>query len=82
MEYTVNPNDPNVSTTADLGTKEWNIERVYTSEFTLDSLIQTLQVIDIFKRKYPNDDMVSSFEDLVRYTICDMFGGTIDFNKQ
>ena len=81
------PNDPFVSTsTADVGDcdssygegikRKWNIKDVYASEFTLDGLVKTLDVIDIFKRKYPNDETVQNFEDIVRDEICQLFGGT------
>ena len=59
------------------GTKrKWNIKDVYASEFTLDGLVKTLDIIDIFKRKYPNDETVQNFEDIVRDEICQLFGGT------
>lgn len=81
------PNDPFVSTsTADVNScgssydgdtkRKWNIQDVYASEFTLDGLVKTLDVIDIFKRKYPNDETVQNFEDIVRDEICQLFGGT------
>ena len=81
------PNDPFVSTsTADVGDcdssygegtkRKWNIKDVYASEFTLDGLVKTLDVIDIFKKKYPNDETVQNFEDIVRDEICQLFGGT------
>lgn len=81
------PNDPFVSTsTADVNScdssyggstkRKWNIQDVYASEFTLDGLVKTLDVIDIFKRKYPNDETVQNFEDIVRDEICRLFGGT------
>ena len=81
------PNDSFVSTSTtdvnscgssyDGGTKrKWNIKDVYASEFTLDGLVKTLDVIDIFKRKYPNDETVQNFEDIVRDEICQLFGGT------
>ena len=80
-------NDPFVSTsTADVNScdssyggstkRKWNIQDVYASEFTLDGLVKTLDVIDIFKRKYPNDETVQNFEDIVRDEICQLFGGT------
>ena len=56
--------------------RKWNIQDVYASEFTLDGLVKTLDVIDIFKRKYPNDETVQDFEDIVRDEICQLFGGT------
>lgn len=81
------PNDPFVSTsTADVNScdssyggstkRKWNIKDVYASEFTLDGLVKTLDIIDIFKRKYPNDETVQNFEDIVRDEICQLFGGT------
>ena len=81
------PNDPFVSTsTADVNScdssyggstkRKWNIKDVYASDFTLDGLVKTLDVIDIFKRKYPNDETVQDFEDIVRDEICQLFGGT------
>ena len=57
--------------------RKWNIKDIYATEFTLDSLVRTLEVIDIFKRKYPNDDTVQDFEDIVRDEICQLFGGSI-----
>lgn len=86
-DYKVN-NDHFVSTsTVDVGDcdssygedtkRKWNIKDIYATEFTLDSLVRTLEVIDIFKRKYPNDDIVQDFEDIVRDEICQLFGGSI-----
>ena len=73
----VNLNDPNVSSTLEENEKrEWSVENLYKTEFTLDSLIETLQVLDIFKRKYPNDQTIKDFEEIVREEICQMFGGT------
>ena len=79
MDYEVKKNDPNVSTTLDDGTEEkkWTLENLWNTEFTVDSLIDTLQVIDIFKRKYPNDDVVACFEEIVREELCNLFGGTL-----
>ena len=77
-DYKVN-NDHFVSTsTVDNETEEkkWSIEDFYKSEFTVDALIKTLEVIDIFKRKYPNDKTIQDFEDIVRDEICQIFGGT------
>lgn len=80
MEYKVNMNDPNVSTTLDKDNnkKPWNINDVYRNEFNIDTLVQTLDVIDTFKRKYPNDDIVEKFETIVRNEICIMFGGSLN----
>ncbi len=56
--------------------KEWSLNNVYKNEFTVDSLVKTLEVLDTFKRKYPNDETIKDFEDIVREEICQMFGGT------
>jgi hypothetical protein len=56
--------------------KKWNIYDLYKSEFTVDNLVRTLEVIDMFKRKYPNDETIKDFEDIVREEICQLFGGT------
>ena len=57
--------------------RKWNIKDVYASEFTLDGLVKTLDVIDIFKRKYPNAEIIQDFEDIVRDEVCQLFGGSI-----
>ena len=75
-DYRVNKNGFNVSTTADQDSKEWTISKIYENELTIDNLVKTLEVLDSFKRKYPNDETITNFEDIVREEICTMFGGT------
>ena len=73
----VNLNNPNVSSTLENNeSKEWPHNNVYENEITVDSLVKTLEVLDTFKRKYPNDETIRDFEDIVREEICQMFGGT------
>ena len=57
--------------------RKWNIQDVYATEFSLDELVRTLEVIDIFKRKYPNSEIIQDFEDIVRDEVCQLFGGSI-----
>ena len=57
--------------------RKWNIQDVYATEFSLDELVRTLEVIDIFKRKYPNAEIIQDFEDIVRDEVCQLFGGSI-----
>ena len=78
MDYKVHPNDANVSTTMENEKQDWSISDVYYSQFTLDTLMKTLEVLDTFKRKYPNDDIIKSFETIVRNEICMMFGGSLN----
>ena len=82
MTYDVDPNAPNASITNELhgdDTLNWNISYVYQSEFTLDSLMKTLEIIDAFKKKYPNYEPIEKFETLIRNEICHMFGGSLNF---
>lgn len=77
MEYIVNINNFNMSSILENNKgKTWSINNVYKNEFTIDSLMTTLEVVDIFKRKYPNDETIQNFEDIVREEICQIFGGT------
>ncbi len=77
MEYIVNINNFNMSSILENNKgKTWSINNVYKNEFTIDSLMTTLEVLDIFKRKYPNDETIQNFEDIVREEICQIFGGT------
>ena len=80
MEYKVDPNNKNVSTTADRDEVElqWSISDVYHSQFTLDALLKTLEIIDTFKREYPDKDVIRKFETIVRKEICRMFGGSLN----
>lgn len=82
-DYKVNKDSFTVSTTMDNGTEEkkWSIEDVYKSGFTAQNLIEVLQVTDALKRKYPNDDIIRDFEEIIRDEICMMFGGTIIDNQ-
>ena len=77
MEYIVNINNFNMSSILENNKgKTWSINNVYKNEFTIDGLMTTLEMLNIFKRKYPNDETVQNFEDIVREEICQIFGGT------
>ena len=77
MEYTVNINNFNMSSILENNeSNKWSLDNVYENEFTVDSLVETLEVLDTFKRKYPNDEIIRDFEDIVREEICQIFGGT------
>lgn len=78
MDYNINPETQNVTTTQERTDSKWNISKIYNTEFTVDSLVSALELIDVFKRKYPNDETVKDFEKIVRQELCMLFGGTID----
>ncbi len=83
-DYKVNKSQFVSTSTADdqAEEKKWSVRDLYETEFTLDSLVDTLQVLDIFKRKYPNDETIQDFEEIVRDEICQLFGGTILVNEE
>lgn len=83
--YKADLNDPRVSATFDQkgGVKKekeqgWNYGEILSSRFQIDELVNVLEIIDKFKEKYPNDDIIQTFEDIVRNEICHIVGGSID----
>lgn len=87
MEYTLN--SKNVSSTMGCMNNEcpnrnlefeinpdWKLND-YKDNFTVNELLQTLYVVNEFKKKFPNDEIITDFEKIVREEICNMFGGTI-----
>lgn len=57
---------------------KWNLKtNVYNSEFTVNELIDTLNVFDRLQQKYPNDENIAISIEILRDEICKMFGGTI-----
>ena len=57
---------------------KWNLKtNVYNSEFTVNELMDSLNVFDRLQQKYPNDDTIATSIEILRNEICNMFGGTI-----
>lgn len=59
--------------------KNWRYSDLMIDMFSPNELISVLEIVDRFKKKYPNDDIIISFEDIVRDEICQMFGGHIEY---
>ena len=55
----------------------WNLNNVYNSEFTVNELIDSLNVFDRLQKIYPNDENIAISIEILRNEICKMFGGTI-----
>lgn len=71
------------TSTADVQNEGWSFEKnVFGSMFTVEELYDVLKVVAKFREKYPNDDYVQSFEEIVRDEICNIFGGHIDENDE
>lgn len=77
VEYDSSNNKKTVNEDIDLIEKDWTMDKYFDSDFTAEKLIDTLSVIEKFKRRFPNDKMVKDFELVVREELCNMFGGTI-----
>ena len=71
MSYKVNKEKSNVSTT-------WSIEKLYETALTVENLVDTLKVVDALKKRYPKDDTIAAFDEIVREELCNMFGGTLN----
>lgn len=74
-------NNPNVSTTLNFDVEEketWTIDKISKSDFTVDELVGILPTIEKFKKKYPNDEFVHTFDEIVRDELCHMFGGKLN----
>ena len=56
---------------------KWNLNNVYNSEFTVNELIDSLNVFDRLQKIYPNDENIAISIEILRNEICKMFGGTI-----
>lgn len=57
---------------------KWNLKtNVYNSEFTVNELIDSLNVFDRLQQIYPNDENIATSIEILRNEICKMFGGTI-----
>lgn len=84
MNYEINPNEKNVSSTVDTPktTDEWTLDDVFNCPVSVDQFIDVLNVTDYLKKKYPYDDIVQCFEDIIRDEICMLFGGSINNNDE
>lgn len=56
---------------------DWKFDDYFKGDFTVEELLHTLCVIEKFEKKFPNDEIITDFEKVVREEICNMFGGTI-----
>ena len=77
MECSVENNENTNITIEDYKFNKWDENNLYGREYSVESLIETLRVVQAFKRKYPNDEFVLGFDEILRDEICKMFGGSI-----
>lgn len=75
MDYKVENNE---NTTITNGVfKKWNEKNLFDFEYPVERLIETLSVVQAFKRKYPKDESVLGFDEILRDEICHLFGGEL-----
>lgn len=58
--------------------KNWNLKNyVYTADLTVDEIMAAINVFEVLKTKYQNDETIAFAIEILRDEICQMFGGSI-----
>ena len=58
--------------------KNWNLKNyVYTADLTVNEIVDAINVLEVLKTKYPNDETIAFAIEILRDEICRMFGGSI-----
>lgn len=58
--------------------KNWNLKNyVYTADITVNEIVDAINVLEVLKTKYPNDETIAFVIEILRDEICHMFGGSI-----
>lgn len=56
----------------------WNLKtNVYAADLSVDAMTDAIEVFEVLKTKYPNDETVVSAIEILRNEICMMYGGSI-----
>lgn len=59
----------------------WNLKtNVYAADLSVDAMTDAIEVFEVLKTKYPNDETVVSAIEILRNEICMMYGGSIYFD--
>ena len=60
----------------------WNLKtNVYAADLTVDAMTDAIEVFEVLKTKYPNDETVVTAIEILRNEICMMYGGSIYFDE-
>ena len=60
----------------------WNLKtNVYAADLSVDAMTDAIEVFEVLKTKYPNDETVVSAIEILRNEICMMYGGSIYFDE-
>lgn len=58
--------------------RKWNLDNdVFGAQLTVDEMVNAINVFEVLKKKYPNDDIIDTAIEILREEICLMFGGSI-----
>lgn len=58
--------------------KYWNFKNdVCNADITVDEIVSAINVFEVLKTKYPNDETISCAIEILRDEVCQMFGGSI-----
>lgn len=60
----------------------WNLKtNVYAADLSVDAMTDAIEVFEVLKTKYPNDENVVTAIEILRNEICMMYGGSIFFDE-
>ena len=58
--------------------RKWSLDNdVFGAQLTVDEMVNAINVFEVLKKKYPNDDIIDTVIEILREEICLMFGGSI-----
>ena len=58
--------------------RKWSLDNdVFGAQLTVDEMVNAINVFEVLKKKYPNDDIIDTSIEILREEICLMFGGSI-----
>lgn len=58
--------------------RKWSLDNdVFGAQLTVDEMVNAINVFEVLKKKYPNDDIIDTAIEILREEICLMFGGRI-----
>ena len=62
---------------------DWSLKKnVYTADLSVDEMTNAINVFEILKIKYPNDENIELAIEILRNEICMLYGGSIYYNEE
>ena len=82
MDYEVKENENTTISAGGFTFKNWSVDNLYEGDYPVERLIEALEVVQYFKKKYPNDEFVLGFDEILRDEICHIFGGSLEEEEE